>query len=250
MPMSRNDPPTVSGEAVTSTPRVSRTSALPHRLEMERLPCFAVFTPAPAATKAATVEILNVEQPSPPVPQVSRDRLTADAVGDGRRPLAHGQREAVQLLGCLALGVQSGQEGRNLGSGRKALQNQRHGFLRFHRREILARAHAVPGRVRTTCYIEGCFGFPTGYHSRKTGPNPMKIHEYQAKAILAQYNVPVPRGEVAFTVEEAEAAAKELGGSVVVKAQIHAGGRGKGGGVKVAKDAAEATADRREDARA
>jgi succinyl-CoA synthetase beta subunit len=70
----------------------------------------------------------------------------------------------------------------------------------------------------------------------------MKIHEYQAKAILAQYNVPVPRGEVAFTVDEAEAAAKKLGGSVVVKAQIHAGGRGKGGGVKVAKDAAEARA--------
>jgi succinyl-CoA synthetase beta subunit len=68
----------------------------------------------------------------------------------------------------------------------------------------------------------------------------MKIHEYQAKAILAQYNVPVPRGEVAFTVEEAVAAAEKLGGSVVVKAQIHAGGRGKGGGVKVAKDAAEA----------
>jgi succinyl-CoA synthetase beta subunit len=68
----------------------------------------------------------------------------------------------------------------------------------------------------------------------------MKIHEYQAKAILAQYNVPVPRGEVAFSVDEAEAAAKKLGGSVVVKAQIHAGGRGKGGGVKVAKDSAEA----------
>ncbi len=68
----------------------------------------------------------------------------------------------------------------------------------------------------------------------------MKIHEYQAKAILAQYRVPVPRGEVAFTVEEAEAAAKKLGGSVVVKAQIHAGGRGKGGGVKVARDAAHA----------
>ncbi|HUB78461.1 MAG TPA: ADP-forming succinate--CoA ligase subunit beta [Bryobacteraceae bacterium] len=64
----------------------------------------------------------------------------------------------------------------------------------------------------------------------------MKIHEYQAKAILAQYHVPVPRGEVAFTPEEAEAAAKKIGGSVVVKAQIHAGGRGKGGGVKVAKD--------------
>ena len=70
----------------------------------------------------------------------------------------------------------------------------------------------------------------------------MKIHEYQAKAILAQYNVPVPRGEVAFSVEEAETAAKRIGGSVVVKAQIHAGGRGKGGGVKVAKDAAEAAA--------
>ena len=68
----------------------------------------------------------------------------------------------------------------------------------------------------------------------------MKIHEYQAKAILAKYNVPVPRGEVAFTVAEAEAAAKNIGGSVVVKAQIHAGGRGKGGGVKVAKDADEA----------
>ena len=70
----------------------------------------------------------------------------------------------------------------------------------------------------------------------------MKIHEYQAKAILAKYNVPVPRGEVAFTVAEAVAVAKKLGGSVVVKAQIHAGGRGKGGGVKVAKDEADAAA--------
>jgi len=68
----------------------------------------------------------------------------------------------------------------------------------------------------------------------------MKIHEYQAKAILAKYDVPVPRGEVAYTIEEAEAAAKKLGGSVVVKAQIHAGGRGKGGGVKVARSTEEA----------
>jgi succinyl-CoA synthetase beta subunit len=68
----------------------------------------------------------------------------------------------------------------------------------------------------------------------------MKIHEYQAKAILARYAVPVPRGRVAFTVKEAEDIARELGGSVVVKAQIHAGGRGKGGGVKVAKNADEA----------
>jgi len=68
----------------------------------------------------------------------------------------------------------------------------------------------------------------------------MKIHEYQAKAILGQYKVPVPRGEVAYTAEEAETAAKKIGGSVVVKAQIHAGGRGKGGGVKIAPDASAA----------
>src|SRR5258706_2686802 len=68
----------------------------------------------------------------------------------------------------------------------------------------------------------------------------MKIHEYQAKAILAKYDVPVPRGEVAFSVDEAEEAAKAIGGSVVVKAQIHAGGRGKGGGVKVAQNSDEA----------
>jgi len=68
----------------------------------------------------------------------------------------------------------------------------------------------------------------------------MKIHEYQAKALLAHYGVPVPRGEVAHSVKETSAAAARIGGSVVVKAQIHAGGRGKGGGVKVAKDANEA----------
>jgi len=64
----------------------------------------------------------------------------------------------------------------------------------------------------------------------------MKIHEYQAKEILGRYGVPVPRGRMARTVDEAEEIAKELGGRVVVKAQIHAGGRGKGGGVKLAGD--------------
>jgi succinyl-CoA synthetase beta subunit len=64
----------------------------------------------------------------------------------------------------------------------------------------------------------------------------MNIHEYQAKEVLRGFAVPVPRGKAVFTVEEAVAAAKELGGPVwVVKAQIHAGGRGKGGGVKVVK---------------
>ncbi|HTK26493.1 MAG TPA: ADP-forming succinate--CoA ligase subunit beta [Pyrinomonadaceae bacterium] len=69
----------------------------------------------------------------------------------------------------------------------------------------------------------------------------MKIHEYQGKTLLKEYGVPVPRGIVARTADEAEAAAKELGTDVVVvKAQIHAGGRGKGGGVKLAKSPAEA----------
>ena len=71
----------------------------------------------------------------------------------------------------------------------------------------------------------------------------MKIHEYQAKQILARYGVPVPRGEVALTADEATEAVRRLGGgTVVIKAQIHAGGRGKGGGVKVARSAAEAEA--------
>jgi succinyl-CoA synthetase beta subunit len=72
----------------------------------------------------------------------------------------------------------------------------------------------------------------------------MKIHEYQAKAILSKFGVPVPRGEMATTREEAEDIARRLlgngAGGVVVKAQIHAGGRGKGGGVKLAKSVEEA----------
>ena len=69
----------------------------------------------------------------------------------------------------------------------------------------------------------------------------MKIHEYQAKAILARHGVPVPRGEVAFNAAEAGEIARRLGGPIsVVKAQIHAGGRGKGGGVKLAKSPEEA----------
>ena len=69
----------------------------------------------------------------------------------------------------------------------------------------------------------------------------MKIHEYQAKAVLSRFGVPVPRGEVVFTPAEAADAARRLGGDlVVVKAQIHAGGRGKGGGVKIARSPDEA----------
>ncbi|MFZ1158521.1 MAG: ATP-grasp domain-containing protein, partial [Candidatus Sulfotelmatobacter sp.] len=72
----------------------------------------------------------------------------------------------------------------------------------------------------------------------------MKIHEYQAKAILKKYGVSVPRGAMAATSDEAETIAKNLfddgATGVVVKAQIHAGGRGKGGGVKIAKSVDEA----------
>jgi succinyl-CoA synthetase beta subunit len=71
----------------------------------------------------------------------------------------------------------------------------------------------------------------------------MKIHEYQAKEILRQFGVPTPRGVACFSVDEAVAAARELGGAVwVVKAQIHAGGRGKGGGVKVVQSLDEVRA--------
>ena len=71
----------------------------------------------------------------------------------------------------------------------------------------------------------------------------MKIHEYQAKELFARYQVPIPRGSVAHSAEEAKAVAEELGSyPVVVKAQIHAGGRGKGGGVKLANSASEVQA--------
>jgi succinyl-CoA synthetase beta subunit len=72
----------------------------------------------------------------------------------------------------------------------------------------------------------------------------MNIHEYQAKQVLSEFDVPVPRGAVAFTPDEAVKVAEELGGPVwVVKAQIHAGGRGKGGGVKVVKSIDEVRAE-------
>ena len=70
----------------------------------------------------------------------------------------------------------------------------------------------------------------------------MKLHEYQAKQLLARYGVPVPEGRVARTADEAAEAAEALGGKVVVKAQVHAGGRGRAGGIKLANSADEARA--------
>lgn len=68
----------------------------------------------------------------------------------------------------------------------------------------------------------------------------MKLHEYQSKFLFREYGIPIPQGQVARTAEEAREIADELGGVVVVKAQVHVGGRGKAGGVKVARDSAEA----------
>lgn len=68
----------------------------------------------------------------------------------------------------------------------------------------------------------------------------MKMHEYQAKGLLAQYGIPIPKGGVARTPEEARKIAEEIGGRVVIKAQIHAGGRGKAGGIKTAETPSEA----------
>ena len=68
----------------------------------------------------------------------------------------------------------------------------------------------------------------------------MKIHEYQAKALMSQFGIPVPKGRVAFTPAEARAIAEEIGGKVVVKAQVYAGGRGKAGGIKMADTPEEA----------
>src|SRR5512134_3794817 len=70
----------------------------------------------------------------------------------------------------------------------------------------------------------------------------MNIHEYQGREILTRYGVPVPPGEVAETAAQAGAAARRFGGTVVIKAQVHAGGRGKAGGVKLARSPEEAEA--------
>src|SRR3954471_5699252 len=77
---------------------------------------------------------------------------------------------------------------------------------------------------------------PRAQRSPSLAGDDVKIHEYQGKELFRKYGIPVPRGIPAFSVDEAVNAAKDLGGSVwVVKAQIHAGGRGKGGGVKLAR---------------
>ncbi len=81
---------------------------------------------------------------------------------------------------------------------------------------------------------------PALFFITRTGTVPVNIHEYQAKELLAAQGIPVPMGEVATTPEQAEEIARRLGGAVVIKAQVHAGGRGKAGGVKLANTPEEA----------
>src|SRR5258707_13915162 len=97
---------------------------------------------------------------------------------------------------------------------------------------------APPATSSDGSIVSSCPGFtpPSCYKT----PRAMKVHEYQAKEILRRYGVPTPRGVVVDHFEDARQAAKTLGGRVGVKAQIHAGRRGKGGGVKLAKNADEA----------
>ena len=70
----------------------------------------------------------------------------------------------------------------------------------------------------------------------------MNLYEYQAKRLFAKYGIPIPQGDIARTPEEAKAVAEKFGGRVIVKSQVHTGGRGKAGGVKLADDADDAAA--------
>src|SRR4051794_13648639 len=81
-------------------------------------------------------------------------------------------------------------------------------------------------------YSSRAFGDPSFRRVRTRSESPVNIHEYQAKDILRRYGVPIPPGEVATTPDEAEAIARRVGKPVMVKAQVHVGGRGKAGGVK------------------
>ncbi len=108
------------------------------------------------------------------------------------------------------------------------------GLVQIHRRLL----DATPGPPIAWGVAWVSAGRPEPSHQRNI---PVKIHEYQAKSVLARFGVPVPRGEVAFSPSEAGEIARRLGGEIsVVKAQIHAGGRGKSGGVKLAKSPDEA----------
>ena len=127
MPTSRMARAVASGGRAIRIPHASSRSALPHWLEIERLPCFATCTPAPATTNAAMVEMLNVLQPSPPVPQVSSSVCPVQAGVDRRGHVPHGAREAHQFVHRLALHLERDQEGGDLRVAGLAAQDDLHG---------------------------------------------------------------------------------------------------------------------------
>ena len=178
----------------------------------------------------------HVERPPAVAARPARiDQRRGIAAIHPRHLLPHRARESVDLIRRLPLHVQRDEKRGKLRRGRLAFKTASIAASASAAEEVAAVHNLVKEIQKGHGILES-----SACANLAQALNPMKIHEYQAKAILARYGVPVPRGEVAFTPEEAEAAAKDLGGGVVVKAQIHAGGRGKGGGVKVAKDATEA----------
>src|ERR1700722_11537800 len=246
-PVSRRHSTAFSGSSTTGTPNASRTSAEPHFEVTPRLPCLATLTPAAAATNPAAVEMLKVPWPSLPVPQVSTNCSRSDSV--------KGMWVLIARIACtkpdssstvgprVAIAVKSEAISTSVAAPSSISRTAEHPCSSVR----------VP-RSSTTCLIN-----PANSDIRwpfcPPGQSPlvwkfcpktkrMKIHEYQAKDILERYGVAVPKGEVANTLEESLDVARRLfaGGAkgVVVKAQIHAGGRGKGGGVKVAKTLAQA----------
>ena len=150
MPISSMALATRSGGRSMRTPRCSSTSADPQRELIERLPCLATRTPAPATTKAAVVEMLKVQEASPPVPQVSINGLAAAgkfAEDNGRGVPAHGGGEAHQLVHHFALDAQRRQKRSNLHLTRPAGKDLLHCGFRFDAREVFAGNDFLEGFV-------------------------------------------------------------------------------------------------------
>ena len=143
MPTSARHASALSGLSSIATPSACRRSALPQRLDMARLPCLATGTPAPATTNAAVVEILNVWEPSPPVPHVSI------ILGYGARMwcrfLSHDTGAASDLFDGFALDAQSDEKGADLCRGGIALHDLPHGLRGF----LLASSSAAQSICRS-----------------------------------------------------------------------------------------------------
>src|SRR5580698_6214866 len=275
-PVSRKHSAASAGPSAIGTPSASSTSADPACDVTARLPCLATFASAAAATSAAPVEILKVNGPPPPVPHVSTNSARSSSVSGNEiararipstnpassgacSPRVANTDSSAAVSTSLASPDRISPSTAAACSRVNAVPSSASGFKRSLRIPIShygnSRLADSPLEIKTALGRCGAFvaqdtilsaaALPRSLQScdsnpqRIDGQSKMKIHEYQAKEILAKYGVAVPKGEVANTLEEANDVARKLfsegAGGVVVKAQIHAGGRGKGGGVKVAK---------------